>query len=231
MKVYIILGLLVSAFSAGIYVHLFTDLIQNESIHFVFSGLSVGLFLTLRNTPDSGTNGPLRLAMLLGFCFLSGPSMGPALQLVTIMKLGYSFQIAIFASPLFQTVMKMKLGFCLSFLNGLGLGALLKLVMMTSPRIYTNGLLVTDSIFIAFTIAAFMMDGKYLHLGEPLTYGFYSVLGIAFLNVLLKSPLLFQVNLVFVHWGLLIDPIIILYRSKSGLGWLCSVASLLTTPS
>ena len=65
--------------AAGAYVHLFTDLLRGGGILMALA--SLGLALGLHMTPDSGKNRPQRLAMLLGFAFVTGLSSGPLLDL------------------------------------------------------------------------------------------------------------------------------------------------------
>jgi len=72
------------ASTAGAYVHLFTDLLSGGGILYslLAAGLAFGLFLT----PDNGKNRSTRMAMLLGFGFLTGLGMGPLLQLAIMMN-------------------------------------------------------------------------------------------------------------------------------------------------
>jgi len=83
-NVYASLTMTVMAASAGAYVHLFTNILQGGGFLFslVAAGLAFGLFLT----PDNGKNRGQRMAMLLGFGFLTGLGMGPLLQLAIMMN-------------------------------------------------------------------------------------------------------------------------------------------------
>ena len=83
-NVYASLTMTVMAASAGAYVHLFTNILQGGGFLFslVAAGLAFGLFLT----PDNGKNRGQRMAMLLGFGFLTGLGMGPLLQMAMMMN-------------------------------------------------------------------------------------------------------------------------------------------------
>jgi len=74
----------VAASTVGAYVHLFTNILQGGGLLFslVAAGLAFGLFLT----PDNGKNRGTRMAMLLGFGFLTGLGMGPMLQMAMMMN-------------------------------------------------------------------------------------------------------------------------------------------------
>merc|ERR1712142_1361358 len=78
-NVYTSLTMSVLSAAAGAYVHLFTSLLSGGGI--VFSLLGFGLAMGLHFTPDNGKNRGQRLAMLLGFAFLSGLGMGPLLDM------------------------------------------------------------------------------------------------------------------------------------------------------
>ena len=69
---YASLTMTVAASTAGAYVHLFTSLLQGGGLLFSLAaaGLAMGLFFT----PDNGKNRGTRMAMLLGFGFLTGKS-------------------------------------------------------------------------------------------------------------------------------------------------------------
>ena len=73
-----------AASTVGAYVHLFTNILQGGGLLFslVAAGLAFGLFMT----PDNGKNRGTRMAMLLGFGFLTGLGMGPMLQLAMMMN-------------------------------------------------------------------------------------------------------------------------------------------------
>ena len=83
-NVYASLTMAVLASTAGAYVHLFTDLLSGGGILYslVAAGLAIGLFMT----PDNGKNRGTRMAMLLGFGFLTGLGMGPLLQMAIAMN-------------------------------------------------------------------------------------------------------------------------------------------------
>ena len=83
-NVYASLTMTVLASTAGAYVHLCTDLLSGGGILYslVAAGLALGLFMT----PDNGKNRGTRMAMLLGFGFLTGLGMGPLLQLAIAMN-------------------------------------------------------------------------------------------------------------------------------------------------
>ena len=81
---YASLTMTVASATVGAYVHLFTSLLQGGGLLFSLAaaGLAFGLFLT----PDNGKNRGTRMAMLLGFGFLTGLGMGPMLQLAMMMN-------------------------------------------------------------------------------------------------------------------------------------------------
>lgn len=83
-NVYASLTMTVAASTVGAYVHLFTNILQGGGLLFslVAAGLAFGLFMT----PDNGKNRGTRMAMLLGFGFLTGLGMGPMLQLAMMMN-------------------------------------------------------------------------------------------------------------------------------------------------
>jgi len=83
-NVYASLTMTVAASTVGAYVHLFTNILQGGGLLFslVAAGLAFGLFLT----PDNGKNRGTRMAMLLGFGFLTGLGMGPMLQMAMMMN-------------------------------------------------------------------------------------------------------------------------------------------------
>lgn len=78
-SVYGTLTLSVMSAAVGAYVHLFTELLRGGGIAFALLG--AGLALGLHFTEDTGKNRGQRLAMLLGFAFLTGLGMGPLLDL------------------------------------------------------------------------------------------------------------------------------------------------------
>jgi len=78
-NVYACLTMSVLSAAAGAYVHLFTSLLRGGGI--LFGLASLGLAMGLHFTPDNGKNRGQRLAMLLGFAFLSGLGMGPLLDM------------------------------------------------------------------------------------------------------------------------------------------------------
>ncbi|XP_017761458.1 PREDICTED: probable Bax inhibitor 1 [Eufriesea mexicana] len=65
--------------AAGVYVHMFTNLLRANLLTTLGT---LGLLFALTVTPDNGKNQKLRLSYLLGFSFLSGLGLGPLLQLV-----------------------------------------------------------------------------------------------------------------------------------------------------
>lgn len=83
-NVYASLTMTVLASTAGAYVHLCTDLLSGGGILYslLAAGLAIGLFMT----PDNGKNRGTRMAMLLGFGFLTGLGMGPLLQMAIAMN-------------------------------------------------------------------------------------------------------------------------------------------------
>jgi FtsH-binding integral membrane protein len=83
-NVYASLTMSVLSAAAGAYVHLFTNLLQGGGL--LFSLLGAGLAFGLYLTPDNGKNRSSRLAMLLGFAFLTGLGLGPLLQLAVMMN-------------------------------------------------------------------------------------------------------------------------------------------------
>lgn len=78
-NVYACLAMSVLSASSAAYVHLFTDLLRGGGIGYALLGF--GLAMGLHMTPDNGKNRLQRLAMLLGFAFVSGLGMGPLLDM------------------------------------------------------------------------------------------------------------------------------------------------------
>jgi len=76
-NVYTALTMSIMSATAGAYIHLFTDLLRGGGI--LYSLLAVALAFALFFTPDNGKNRMTRMAMLLGFAFLTGLGMGPLL--------------------------------------------------------------------------------------------------------------------------------------------------------
>jgi len=100
-NVYTALTMSVLSAAAGAYVHLFTSLLSGGG--FVFGLLGFGLAMGLHFTPDNGKNRGQRMAMLLGFAFLSGLGMGPLLDMAirinpTIIPNALLLSTVIFAS-------------------------------------------------------------------------------------------------------------------------------------
>jgi len=83
-NVYASLTMTVASATAGAYVHLFTGILQGGGL--LFALVSMGLALGLHFTPDNGKNRGQRMAMLLGFGFLTGLGMGPLLQMAMMMN-------------------------------------------------------------------------------------------------------------------------------------------------
>lgn len=83
-NVYASLTMTVASATAGAYVHLFTDILKGGGLFFAL--VSMGLALGLHFTPDNGKNRGQRMAMLLGFGFLTGLGMGPLLQMAMMMN-------------------------------------------------------------------------------------------------------------------------------------------------
>ena len=83
-NVYASLTMTVLASTAGAYVHLCTDLLTGGG--FLYSLLAAGLAIGLFMTPDNGKNRGTRMAMLMGFGFLTGLGMGPLLQMAIAMN-------------------------------------------------------------------------------------------------------------------------------------------------
>lgn len=83
-NVYATLTMSVMTAAVGAYVHLFTELLRGGGI--LFSLLGAGLALGLFYTPDNGKNRLSRLAMLLGFAFLTGLGMGPLLEMAIMIN-------------------------------------------------------------------------------------------------------------------------------------------------
>jgi len=83
-NVYASLTMTVASATIGAYVHLFTNILQGGGL--LFSLVAVGLALGLHFNPDNGKNRGQRLAMLLGFGFLTGLGMGPLLQMAMMMN-------------------------------------------------------------------------------------------------------------------------------------------------
>jgi len=100
-NVYSCLTMSVLSAAAGAYVHLFTDLLRGGGL--IMGLVSFGLAIGLHMTPDNGKNRGQRLAMLLGFAFVSGLSSGPLLDLAirinpTILPNALALAGVIFAS-------------------------------------------------------------------------------------------------------------------------------------
>jgi len=100
-NVYACLTMSVLSAAAGAYVHLFTDLLRGGGL--IMGLVSFGLAIGLHMTPDNGKNRGQRLAMLLGFAFVSGLSSGPLLDLAirinpTILPNALALAGVIFAS-------------------------------------------------------------------------------------------------------------------------------------
>merc|ERR1712117_164549 len=100
-NVYACLTMSVLSAAAGAYVHLFTDLLRGGGL--IMGLVSLGLAIGLHMTPDNGKNRGQRLAMLLGFAFVSGLSSGPLLDLAirinpTILPNALALAGVIFAS-------------------------------------------------------------------------------------------------------------------------------------
>jgi len=100
-NVYSCLTMSVLSAAAGAYVHLFTDLLRGGGL--IMGLVSLGLAIGLHMTPDNGKNRGQRLAMLLGFAFVSGLSSGPLLDLAirinpTILPNALALAGVIFAS-------------------------------------------------------------------------------------------------------------------------------------
>ena len=77
-SVYACLSMSILSAAAGAYIHLFTDLLRGGGLLYGLMGL--GLVFALHMTPDNGKNRGMRLAMLLGFAFLTGLGTGPILD-------------------------------------------------------------------------------------------------------------------------------------------------------
>ena len=77
-SVYACLSMSILSAAAGAYIHLCTDLLRGGGLLYGLMGL--GLVFALHMTPDNGKNRGMRLAMLLGFAFLTGLGTGPILD-------------------------------------------------------------------------------------------------------------------------------------------------------
>ncbi|CAL1279949.1 unnamed protein product [Larinioides sclopetarius] len=78
-NVYSCVALSTLSAAVGAFVHVATGILSGG----LLSALgSLGLMITLMNTPDDGKNTKLRLGYLLGFAFLSGLGLGPLLDVV-----------------------------------------------------------------------------------------------------------------------------------------------------
>ncbi len=69
-NVYSALALSLLSASVGAYTHLYTSILSGGGMLWSLAGL--GLALGLHFTPDNGKNRGQRMAMLLGFAFLTG---------------------------------------------------------------------------------------------------------------------------------------------------------------
>jgi len=83
-NVYASLTMSILSATLGAYVHLATNLLRGGGI--LFSLLGAGLAFGLYFTQDNGKNRTTRLAMLLGFGFLTGLGMGPLLDLAIMVN-------------------------------------------------------------------------------------------------------------------------------------------------
>ena len=78
-NVYGCLSLSTVSAAVGVYVHMYTYLLQAGLLSTIGA---LGLIFALLATPDNGKNRSLRLGYLLGFAFLTGLGMGPLLEAV-----------------------------------------------------------------------------------------------------------------------------------------------------
>lgn len=78
-NVYASLTLSLMSCAVGAFVHLYTDWLQGGGL--LFGLLALGLGMGLHMTPDNGKNRSSRMALLLGFAFLTGLGLGPLLDM------------------------------------------------------------------------------------------------------------------------------------------------------
>jgi FtsH-binding integral membrane protein len=78
-NVYASLTMALLSCSVGAYAHVATGLLQGGGLLFALAALGLAVGLTF--TPDNGKNRGQRMAMLLGFAFLTGLGMGPLLDM------------------------------------------------------------------------------------------------------------------------------------------------------
>jgi len=83
-NVYAALTMSILSATVGAYIHLATDLLRGGGI--LFALLGAGLAFGLHCTQDNGKNRTTRLAMLLGFGFLTGLGLGPLLDLAVMVN-------------------------------------------------------------------------------------------------------------------------------------------------
>lgn len=80
-NVYSCLAISMLVAAVGAYVHIFTNFMQAG---FLTAIASLGLMLWLYMTPHTRENTTKRLAILAGFAFLTGMSLGPVMEMVTM---------------------------------------------------------------------------------------------------------------------------------------------------
>lgn len=173
-NVYACLAISTLAAAAGAYVHLYTDVLQDNLLP---SLGTLVLCFALGTTPDNGKNTKLRFIYLLGFAFLSGLGVGPLLQLVisinpTILVTALIGTAAVFVSFTISSLFAARGcylylgGILCSLLNIMVLFSLINLVLRWSLfhqiHIYVGlflmcGFVMYDTQFI---IAKFQMGSK-----------------------------------------------------------------------
>ncbi|KAK3590344.1 hypothetical protein CHS0354_025736 [Potamilus streckersoni] len=90
-RVYGCLAMSMFAAAAGVYIHLFTNLMQAG---FITAIVSIGLMIWLASTHHSKENETKRIAIFTGFTFTAGMSLGPLLD--NIMRIDPSIIITAF---------------------------------------------------------------------------------------------------------------------------------------
>ncbi len=175
-NVYSALALSLLSASVGAYTHLYTSILSGGGMLWSLAGL--GLALGLHFTPDNGKNRGQRMAMLLGFAFLTGED--------TISLLG--------DMQLFCRVFRILITVYFD-ISGLGLGPLLDLGLRVNPAIVPNAFLMSTAIFASFSgVALFAPDGQYLYLGGTLLSGLSVLFWMGLANLFFQSQLIFQVS-------------------------------------
>merc|ERR1711976_1069148 len=102
--------------------------------------------------------------------------------------------------------------FGFAFLSGLGLGPLMDYVIRLEPSIIPTAFMATAVIFISFSLSALLSNNrKWIFPGGTLLSGLSILLLMSFLNIFIRSRVLFEVEL---YLGLLIMCGFVLYDTQ-----------------